>query len=761
MVNLPPPTGGFQRGDPYDLEILLKVDSEGLSEVIDEMGGLGKASDRTAKRIRFLDIGIEDLNERIRGFNTGLEKIRLQLRPLQQQMRVLLLQRELAENIVGGGVRGAIERDRLTKTLGEQIDLKQQDIRLLEEQAREYMEQRAIVRDRLNMERRERRFATDLQKDLTERGRIERKNASDASKSLNDQNKLLRSRERFSRQELREREALEAANAAAIAEADRIRDETRREGLRARDEALRRQNRIAREGLADERESLRVAREHNDILLTRSVILAGIAAGVVFVGFKLVQQFARLEQIQSAVRANLVGTQADVEGLFETAERIATDFPISVEQSFIGLQRLVQQGIRDVETVNAVLRTGSRAATVAGIEQEEAVNGLVAAWRIYGETLSGDVIRDTEMLGDVFQATARSSRATLEEMIRQFPNVAATARNYGISLQEVAALMGTVRNQGVEMSRVTRGLNILLRNGADPTRNLGKRYFELTGRIFSADVQSQGLQATLVRVRNEVGTVERFLALFGRENAALVAQMLTSTQGMRDFERILMETTNSAGLLTAAFKQFQDDIGFQFEQLLDEIKIHLLDIGRAIAQGVAPAVFGLGKIVLGVAAVLAWISNIPVIGAGLWRTLAIAVTFFGIAMAFAAAKALLAMPIFAGLSLTFGKFVIIATAVASVLLIIVDLLRALGVIAPTNLFTGGVGFNEGDLAPTQRRQGSSPLRTYERTPGGARARPESVTVNTTVNAGDMGDPAELAYRVSDENVRSLEQYGVI
>ncbi|WP_438423263.1 phage tail tape measure protein [Aquimarina macrocephali] len=145
--------------------------------------------------------------------------------------------------------------------------------------------------------------------------------------------------------------------------------------------------------------------------------------------------------------------------------------------------------------------------------------GLAEAADIASNVLSGFGLQaeQTGMVVDVLAKTATSTNTTILTLGESFKEIAPTANNLKIPIQEVAAAVGLLGNSGIKGTDATTSLNTALNRLAAPTKKMKKKMRELNVEFFDANGQFIGITNT-VKLLNE-----RFVGLTDRQKAAAVS----------------------------------------------------------------------------------------------------------------------------------------------------------------------------------------------------------------------------------------------
>ena len=178
---------------------------------------------------------------------------------------------------------------------------------------------------------------------------------------------------------------------------------------------------------------------------------------------------------------------------------------------------------------------------------------------------------ETARVVDVLAATAVNARSTVAELGPAFRQVAPLAADLGIEIEQVAAIIGTLRSGGLIPEQAgTAFRNIIAVLQEDPTlrvrqgfRQLGLDFESIRAQVTSGDIE--GAFARMGAAGLDTGTA---LAIFGRESATAAAILAGSATDVQDFTDQLEAAGGAADQmrrrmesgLTGSFAEFQSKV---------------------------------------------------------------------------------------------------------------------------------------------------------------------------------------------------------
>ncbi len=371
------------------------------------------------------------------------------------------------------------------------------------------------------------------------------------------------------------------------------------------------------------------------------------------------------------VRAVTGATEQQFESLREEAKRLGRTTSFTAGQVADAMTELGRAGFDP----QAILDSTESVLALARATNTE----LPRATEIAGAALRGFNIPATEMgrVSDVLTATANKSAQTLEDLFEAFKPVAPLAVETGESIEDVAAAIGILANNGIKGSLAGNALARAYKNLSNEARQAELR------RIGVEAVDASGNLRPLADILNDLakatqglGSAERlaiFETLFGRGQAAAL-KLASSAQA---FDVLRDEIRRSAGIALQTADQMDAGIGGAFRRLLSAAEGIAIAIGEAIEQPVRRAADALSKIA-------GWITMVVNRNRELIATIAkVTAIVFGVGLALVVAGAAIV-----GLGAVFGSLATIVAGVGAAIGVIGSVLGAL--LSPIGLVVAAV-----------------------------------------------------------------------
>ncbi len=170
-----------------------------------------------------------------------------------------------------------------------------------------------------------------------------------------------------------------------------------------------------------------------------------------------------------------------------------------------GLFDIVSAGV-DAEQSISVLTAATELATAGATNTAVAVDGLTSAMNAYG--LNAD---QANSVAQKFFLAQKAGKTTVEELATGFGKVGATAKAFGVSLDEVLASVSAVTLGGVKTKEAYTGLNAVLAGISAPTQEAAKEAERLGIAFDTQALRAQGLKGFLDSVTTSANFNEQSL----------------------------------------------------------------------------------------------------------------------------------------------------------------------------------------------------------------------------------------------------------
>ena len=258
--------------------------------------------------------------------------------------------------------------------------------------------------------------------------------------------------------------------------------------------------------------------------------------------------------------------------------------------------QIVSAGYRGADALD-ILDVAMRGAVGGAADTVATTEALTKAMNIFELEGVGGATRAM----DVFFGIVDTGLLTFEELANSFPRAATMAAGLGVSIEETGAALGTLTKVSGSTEQASTALNAVFTQLVKPSEDLRALYEKWGVKTGPEAIKKfGGLQNVLKLLTIETGgSVDSLAALFPNVEAIRAILPLTTTNA-QDFADALDTVTASTGKTDKAFDEMATGPGFQFNQLMTNLKNAGITLGDIIAEKLGPALENLIEWVKGV-----------------------------------------------------------------------------------------------------------------------------------------------------------------
>lgn len=287
--------------------------------------------------------------------------------------------------------------------------------------------------------------------------------------------------------------------------------------------------------------------------------------------------FTEFDDRMRVVRSVTGATEQQFESLRDEAKRLGAETSFSARQVADAMAELGRAGF----TPDQILTTTEAVLALSRATDTE----LARATEIAGAALRGFNLDVTEMgrVTDVLTATANGSAQTLEDLFEALKPVAPIAAEAGERIEEIAAAIAVLANNGIKGSLAGNSLARAYKNLSNEAKQAELRKFGVEA------VDAAGNMRPLATIINELakataglGSGQRlsiFETLFGRGQAAAL-KLASSGEAFDDLVDVI---TNSSGAAIKASEQMDAGVGGSLRKMLSATEAVGIAIGESIS----------------------------------------------------------------------------------------------------------------------------------------------------------------------------------
>jgi TP901 family phage tail tape measure protein len=222
-------------------------------------------------------------------------------------------------------------------------------------------------------------------------------------------------------------------------------------------------------------------------------------------------------------------TDFEVEAMGETIKQVARDTKFSTTEAADGMTLLGQAGLNAGESMSA-MRDTALLATGTLSDMKTSTDLVSTTIRAFGmsATESGRIV-------DVMANAVNKSKLTIDKLRTAFNYVAATASQAGLSIEQTAATMMTLANNGLRASTIGTGFRQVLSKMVKPSEKLAASLASVGLKLDDINPSMVGWQGTLKALATilwdadaKTVNMSKAFSLFGLRGAQAAAVVVKS-----------------------------------------------------------------------------------------------------------------------------------------------------------------------------------------------------------------------------------------
>lgn len=305
-----------------------------------------------------------------------------------------------------------------------------------------------------------------------------------------------------------------------------------------------------------------------------------IAAGVAVGGLALASRAAlHFEDQLNTINTIAQVTPKQLEGIGLGIRRFASDTGADITDLTGAYYDLLSAGVK-VKDAQPELELAFKLSKGALSSTNEAVDFLTTAINSYNLKQE-----DAAKVSDMFAQAVADGKVRLSEIAGSFSDVASTAAQYKIGIEEIAASYGMLTAKGLTAGEASTAMNRAIISLAAPNGAMDQ-LMSKSHKNYLAIAGKEGLVEALQQVRDDSDKYGLNLyKVMGRQEAFKFL-MNTTGKNLGQYREELDKVNNSSGALQKQYDERQKGLPYQLARL----RATALSAGIAIGQGLAPSI---------------------------------------------------------------------------------------------------------------------------------------------------------------------------
>lgn len=291
---------------------------------------------------------------------------------------------------------------------------------------------------------------------------------------------------------------------------------------------------------------------------------------------QVIKTVAEYSRTMSAAQAVTGATAAEMVQLQRITRELGATTLFSASQAAEGVKFLGMAGFETTEIIAAMPAVLDLAAAGA--------LGLGEAADISSNIMSGFNIEASEMrrVADTLAITASSANTNIQQLGEAMKYVAPVARAAGITMEETAAAIGVLANNGIQGSMAGTSLRIAFSTLIRPTSQAQAALAQMGLTVDQVNPTMSTLETVINNLADAGMTAEQAFTIFGQRGASA---MLALTASTGDLDKLNNKIKEGSGAAAEMAKIMRENLAGDIELLKSALSELTLAIGEAGAEG--------------------------------------------------------------------------------------------------------------------------------------------------------------------------------
>lgn len=323
--------------------------------------------------------------------------------------------------------------------------------------------------------------------------------------------------------------------------------------------------------------------------LTRNVTLplGAIGALAIKTGMDFEAGMSRVQAIAGA-------SKSELEQLTAQARQLGKSTAFSASEVAQGMENMASAGFNTNEIMKAMPGMLDLAAVSGG---DVAASAETAASSLRAFNLDAS---QSGHVADVFAKAAADTNAETQDMGEAMKYAAPVAHQLGMSIEETAAAIGIMSDNGIKGSQAGTTLRGALTRLAKPTMAMTDTMNEYGLSFFDAQGKMKPFGTILSDLKGKIGGLSEeqrasaLTTLFGKEALSGMMSLVGTTPGK--YNKLTESLKNSDGAAEKMAKTMQDNAKNAIEQMMGSLEDAAISIEKAVAPSIRDIADFVGKV---------------------------------------------------------------------------------------------------------------------------------------------------------------------
>ena len=329
-----------------------------------------------------------------------------------------------------------------------------------------------------------------------------------------------------------------------------------------------------------------------------------------------IKKFSDFQDVMLTVKGIMQASDEDYERLTALVKELGATTRYTASEAAEGLKFLAMAGL-DVDESIGALPMVLNLAQAAAMDLGEAADITTNIMTGYGLEVS-----DLARINDTLTATFTNSNTNLSELGQAFKYAGPIAASFGLDIEEVAAILGTMANAGYKANMAGTSLRNVMLALVAPAGNVSKLMKDLgvdttelgidfgssAEALKSLGVEVKGadgnlrpltdiiadLKVGLERIPDPADRTATVMEIFGKRGGPQLQALLD--QGADSISNLEGKIRSLGGVTADIAETMESGIGGTIRLIKSSFEAVVLNIGEQLSQGTVPAGQGMAKI---------------------------------------------------------------------------------------------------------------------------------------------------------------------
>lgn len=300
------------------------------------------------------------------------------------------------------------------------------------------------------------------------------------------------------------------------------------------------------------------------------------------------RDFIAFDKTLGEISTQLLGATDRVKEFANESQNLALTFGSNLTDQSKAFYEVLSTGITDTREATELLTAANKLAIGGNSNLGVAISGLTNIVKGYG-----DKVKDVNDVSDTLFTASLAGKISIEELAEGLGRVIPLADAVDVGLAEVSSAVAALTLTGVSARESITSVRAVLAalvkpssEAADEAERLGLKFDA------SAIKAKKGFLPFLEDLKQKTGgSVASLALLFGGVEAILPALNLVNNGG-REFNQIMQQQAERAGITNKAFAQMAETADFKVNRFFAAMNVISKEVGATLASILTPAAEG-------------------------------------------------------------------------------------------------------------------------------------------------------------------------